>query len=96
MPVLKWVLKVLVHAKEKVWDFFDAFNNDELYALDKSDIFKKFIDYKVEDIEEFAAIYTFEYHDIRDKLDDRQSKEEMFKEVYETLQNMKKQGLLDR
>jgi len=96
MRVLKWVLKILVQVKERVWDFFDAFNDDKLYVLSKTDIFQKYIDFKIDDIEEFAAIYTYERHDLMGSLDDRESKEKMYQEVYQILLHLKEKGLLDR
>ena len=73
MPVLKSVIKFLAVAKKSLWLWFDAFNDDKLYVLSRTDVFQKYIDFKIDDIEEFAAIYTYERHDIMGRLDDRES-----------------------
>lgn len=95
MPVLKWILKLLVLGKEKVWDFFDGFNDDELYVIDKVHVIKKYLEFKVDEIEEFATVYTYEQHEIMGKLNDRESKEKMYIEVYEILAHLKRKGSLD-
>jgi len=96
MQILKSGIKYLLNFRKSIWQWFDAFNDDRLYVLSATDVIQKYLDYKVDDIEEFATIYTYEFHDIRNKLDDMQSKEEMFKEICETLSDLKRQGLLDR
>jgi hypothetical protein len=96
MPVLKSVIKFLAMAKKSLWLWFDAFNDDKLYVLSRTDVFQKYIDFKIDDIEEFAAIYTYERHDIMGRLDDRESKEKMYREVHQMLLELKEKGALDR
>jgi hypothetical protein len=96
MPVLKRVIKYLAKSKKKLWLWFDAFNDDSLYVLSTTDVLQKYIDFKVDDIEEFAAIYTYERHDVMGSLDDRESKEKMYEEVHQILLALKEKGALNR
>jgi len=91
MRVLRQVLNAILTVKEKLWNVFDAFNNDELYILNKTDVIQKYVDYKVDDINEFATIYTYEYHETIGNLDNLASKKKMHKEVYEMVQNLIKE-----
>ena len=95
MKVLRWVLRMLIGAKERLWDFFDAFNEDKLYVPETSDVIRKYLEFKVDDIEEFSAIYTYDFHDKKRILDNKKSKLQMYNQVYKMMKALKENGSLD-
>lgn len=81
--------------KKRLWKLFDAFNNDELYVINIAHVFQKYMEYNIDDLEEFAVIYTYEYHDLHNRLDDMVSKEKMYTEVFKIMKDLKEKGGLD-
>lgn len=73
-----------------LWRLFDGFNEDRLYVLRPIDVINRYVEDGQGDPEEFAAIYTFEFHDALGRLDDRQSKEAMYREVLAILGDLGK------
>ncbi|GMN06305.1 hypothetical protein MTsPCn5_16940 [Croceitalea sp. MTPC5] len=96
MRVLRWAIRLHFHSKEKLWKLFDAFNEDKIYVANVSDILQKYIDFKIDDIEEFAATYTYDFHDTRRILDNKKSKEHMYNRVYKMMKALEEKGSLDR
>lgn len=95
MEVLKKLFKIFAFAKERLWDFFDAFNEDKIYALDTTDMLQKYVDFKIHDIAEFAAAYTYDFHDTKHILDNKKSKANMYSEVYKMMRSLEKRGSLN-
>ena len=91
----KQVIDFLTKVTKRLWACFDSFNDDALHVINVTDVFQKYIDYKVEDIEEFAVIYTYEIHDAMGKLDHRESKEKMYADVYGLMLHLKEKGKLE-
>lgn len=89
------LLSLLKIGKEWLWRLFDAFNNDELYIINIAHVFQKYMEYNIDDLEEFSVIYTYEYHDRHNKLDDMTSKEKMYTEVLKIMKDLKKKEGLD-
>ena len=73
----------------------DTFIDSDL-KVSSPDVLKSYLDFKIEDIEEFAAAYTYQRHDVTGNLDDMGSKERMYKKVCEILLPLKEKGLLQR
>ncbi|WP_430907289.1 hypothetical protein [Maribacter sp. 2-571] len=96
MKVLRGIFKMLGKAKEGLWDFFDAFNEDRLHVVKPSDVLQKYVDFNIDDIEEFAATYTYDYHDTHRILDNKKSKSKMYQEVYTMMKLLEDRGSLDR
>lgn len=96
MTVFNYFIRVAVRCKEGLWDFFDAFNDDSLYLIDTTDMLQKYIDFEIDDLEEFAASYTYDYHDRKRCLDNKESKARMYREVLDIMSALDKRGSLDR
>lgn len=86
----------LKKVKNRLWKLFDSFNDDSIRILSTKDIIKKYFELNVDDIEEFAASYTYSWHFRHKRLDDRSSKIEMYTEVHEILLRLEEQGLLKK
>ncbi len=61
-----------------------------------SDVLQRYVDLEIDDIEEFAAIYTYDYHDYHRMLDNKKSKLKMYGEVYAMMKALKDRGSLDK
>ncbi len=92
---LKGTLKQLKKLNHKVNQLINNINNDKLYAINYSNVRRRFIEeienYKnnpeLIDITEFSMNYSFGYH-YSNNIDDVYSKQAMFIEVKSYLKNL--------
>ncbi len=62
--------------------------------LNPSDVLQKYVDFRIDDIEEFAATYTYDYHDFHRMLDNKKSKQKMYSAVYDIMKQLEDRGSL--
>ncbi len=93
---LKGTWKQLVKLNLSVYRIIENLNNDKLYAINYSNLRKRFVEelekYKSHpeliDIDEFSMNYSFGYHTYNN-IDDMNSKEAMFIEVKRYINTLK-------
>ncbi len=96
---LKGTFKQLKKLNDKVNQLIDNLNNEKLYAINYSNLTRRFVEelenYKCHpeliDIEEFSMNYSFGYH-CYNNIDDAHSKQAMFIEVKSYLKTIKVRG----
>ena len=95
MTVIRFIQHLFFLGKNKLWDYIEGFNNDKLYTLKTSDVIKSYLDDKTSNLEEFAARYTFDYHEIRRLQDNKKSKINMYNTILNLMYGLRKSGDID-